>query len=363
MVQALRSMVRRLGRALARPNALARGCVGPRAARPNLQGVLILLAAFASSATAEPLKIRVGWISVPVSLAPVLFARPELARNQGKSYVLEPIRFTGSSIMLTALATGNLDIAELSFSSFGFALQNAGLDDIRIIADTIQDGARDHLSVAFMVRKEGPVAAIADLRGRVLATNVIGTGTDIGMRAMLRKAGLEDKRDYSVVEADYTTMKPMLLSGKAELIATTPVTVHDPGLLAGARTLFSQRDAFGTTQLLSEVARREFIAKNRAALVDYLEDYLRALRWYLDPANRKEAVEIISKFTRLPAARLEGWVLTKDDFYRDPDGRPNLAALQANLKLQKEQGFLNADIDVARYADLSLIEEAGGRLK
>ena len=217
--------------------------------------------------------------------------------------------------------------------------------------------------VAFMVRKDGPIKSIADLKGRVLATNVIGTGTDIGMRAMLRRAGLEDKRDYTVVEADYITMKPMLLQGKVELIPTTPVTVHDPELREAGHTLFFQRDAFGTTQLLAEVARSGFIDKNRAALVDYFEDYLRALRWYLAPANRKEAVEIISKFTRLPVARLEGWVLTKDDFYRDPSGRPNLVALQRNLALQKEHGFLNAEIEVAKYADLSLIEEAAGRLK
>ena len=328
-----------------------------------LAGCLLVILTLAPACTAEPLKIRVGWISVPVSLAPILFAKPEIAKSHGKSYVLEPIRFTGSSIMLTALATGNLDIAELSYSSFGFAIQNAGLTDIRILADTIQDGAADHLSVAFMVRKDGPIKSIADLKGRVLATNVIGTGTDIGMRAMLRRAGLEDKRDYTVVEADYITMKPMLLQGKVELIPTTPVTVHDPELREAGHTLFFQRDAFGTTQLLAEVARSGFIDKNRAALVDYFEDYLRALRWYLAPANRKEAVEIISKFTRLPVARLEGWVLTKDDFYRDPSGRPNLVALQRNLALQKEHGFLNAEIEVAKYADLSLIEEAAGRLK
>ena len=42
---------------------------------------------------------------------------------------------------------------------------------------------------------------------------------------------------------------------------------------------------------------------------------------------------------------------------------PNLAALQANIKLQKELGFLKTDIDVKTYSDLSLVEEAAKRLK
>ncbi len=42
---------------------------------------------------------------------------------------------------------------------------------------------------------------IEDLKGQSVSVNVIGAGIDIGMRAMLRKHGLEAQRDYNVVEA------------------------------------------------------------------------------------------------------------------------------------------------------------------
>jgi NitT/TauT family transport system substrate-binding protein len=42
---------------------------------------------------------------------------------------------------------------------------------------------------------------------------------------------------------------------------------------------------------------------------------------------------------------------------------PNLDALQANIKLQKELGFIKSDIDVKKYSDLSLVEEAAKRVK
>ena len=74
---------------------------------------------------AEPVKIRAGWVVAPASLIPVLFAKPGLARHQGKSYVLEPVYFSASPAQITAMSVGELEIAALGFSSFPFAVQNA----------------------------------------------------------------------------------------------------------------------------------------------------------------------------------------------------------------------------------------------
>ena len=56
------------------------------------------------------------------------------------------------------------------------------------------------------------------------------------------------------------------------------------------------------------------------------------------------------------------WAFTDRDQYRNPNGPPNLKALQANLRLQKQGGLLNEDIDVKKYSDLSMVEEAAKRL-
>ena len=74
-------------------------------------------------------------------------------------------------------------------------------------------------------------------------------------------------------------------------------------------------------------ARQSFIDKNRAALVDFMEDSLRIVRWYLDPANHKEVMEICARITKRPAEQFD-WVFTNKDNYRDPehDARPGRAA-------------------------------------
>jgi NitT/TauT family transport system substrate-binding protein len=56
------------------------------------------------------------------------------------------------------------------------------------------------------------------------------------------------------------------------------------------------------------------------------------------------------------------WVFTSRDHYRDPNGTPNLTALQNNLKQQKDVGFLKEYLDVKKYSDLSMVEEAAKRL-
>jgi NitT/TauT family transport system substrate-binding protein len=110
-------------------------------------------------------------------------------------------------------------------------------------------------------------------------------------------------------------------------------------------------------------ARRGYIAEHRAALVDFLEDYLRALRWITAPENQGDVVQLLAEATKLPPERFAGWVYTASDQYRDPAGLPDLAALQASLNIQYDLGFIKRPLDIAPYVDLSLIKEAGARFK
>src|SRR5690242_15483224 len=97
----------------------------------------------------------------------------------------------------------------------------------------------------------------------------------MAMRVMLGKHGLDPKKDVSIIEAAFPTMKAMLAQKKADLITSIPPFSLDPAMQELGRTLFNQRDSMGPTQLGMPVARHGFIEKNRAELVDYLEDLVR----------------------------------------------------------------------------------------
>lgn len=326
-------------------------------------GVLAALLAGFGGASADPLKIRVAWIVPASNIASILFAKPGVALHLGQSYVMEPVHFQGTPPMVTALAVDDLDVAVLGYSSLDLAVQNAGMDDLRIIADEFQDGVDDYFTNLFMVRADSPIHKVEDLKGKVLATNAGGSAVDIAMRTMLHKAGLEENRDYTVVEAGFGAMKAMLSDKKVDLVPAVVPFSQDAELRKNARVLFSEKDAMGPSELGFWVARQAFIQKNRAAVLDFLEDTLRATRWYLDPANHDEAVKIAADFSKAPPALFADWLFTKKDYYRDPNLIPNLSALQANVDLQRDLGFFTGRIDVRKYTDLSLVEEAAKRIK
>jgi NitT/TauT family transport system substrate-binding protein len=325
-----------------------------------LSGALIS----AASAQSGPLKIRVGWVATPASLTPILFAKDGIAKHNGKSYVLVPMYFGGSSTAITAVQAGELDIATLNFSTVALAVQNAGLRDLKVIADEIQDGTQGGFSLQFMVRKDSQIRTVADLKGKVLATIGRGSGAHIGMLATVKRAGLEESRDYTLIESPFPTMKALLKDRKVDLVAMTTGFAADPDLDTFARTLFTQRDGMGPSELSFWTARGEFISKNRGALVDFLEDVVRANRWYMDPANHKEAVAIVAAALKRPPEQYDSWIFTaKNDFYRAPDLIPNIEVLQKNIDLVRELGVIAAPFDVRPHVDLSPLQEAMARIK
>jgi sulfonate transport system substrate-binding protein len=334
-----------------------------RIPRIFVAALLVLPLAWGGAARAdEPVRIRLAWVVPVANLSSILFAKEGIAKHLGKSYQFEPIKFQGTPPMITALASGDLDIALLAFSTFGLAIENAGLTDLKIIADEAPDGVPGYYTMDFMVLNDSGIKTVADLKGKVIATNSAGSGVDIAARSMLAKAGLDDKKDLTMVETGFQNMKSMLLEKKIAFAPFVRPFSQDPELRAQAHTLFTLRDAMGITNLAMLVARTGFIAQHRAALVDFLEDYIRATRWYIDPKNHAEAVAIAANFSKLPPSAFEPWLFTKADSYRDPNAMPNLASVQSNVDTQLKVGFLKQPLDVGKHADLSMVEEAAKRL-
>jgi len=321
-----------------------------------------VLAGTVAAWATDPVKIRLSYVTPIGNWTQMLQEKKDLARNLGRSYQMEVTRFAGTPQIITALAVGALDIAVLAYPTLPIAIQNAGMDDLRVIADELQDGVLGYSTVEFMVLADSQIKRVEDLKGKVVATNAVGSAVDVSMRAMLRKHSLEDKRDYTTVEAPFPTMLAILAEKKADLIpAVLPVSL-DPELRKISRTLFTSRDAVGQSQFTMYAARKSFIDKNRAALVDFMEDWLRIARWYLDPANRKDVEEICARLTKQPAERF-AWVFNEKDVYRDRNLLPNLAALQRNIDLVRDLGLIKASLDVNKFADLSLVQDAAKRLQ
>ena len=329
---------------------------------------LMILLAVALAATPldavgaqAPVKIRAGWVSTPASLIPLLFLKPGVTGHNGNSYIFEPIYFSSSTLQITAISHGELDLAAFGYTSFPLAIENAGLSDLRIVADEIQDGAPGYYSTPYFVRKDSGIDKIEDIKGKVAVTNGLGSGVDIVMRAALRRHGLEVQRDYTMNEAPFPTHKEMLKEHKGDLVVGVLPFSYDREFNEIAKSLFTTGSSLGRIALSFWAVRQSFLDRNRAALVDLMEDYVTMLRWFHDPNNHDEAVGIVARFLRRPPALFADWLFTRKDFYRALDGKPDLKVVQESVDKVKELGFIKETLDVSKYADLTMVDEAAKR--
>jgi sulfonate transport system substrate-binding protein len=326
--------------------------------------LVLPLAGLARQAAAdEPVRVRIAWV-VPIgNWASIILEKKDVMKHYGQSYTIEPVRFQSTPTMISALAAGELEIADLAFSSFAIAVENAGMSDLRIIADETQDGANGYYSGEYFVLNDGPIKTVDDLKGKVLATVGAGSAIDIPVRALLRRHGLEDRRDYTVVEAPFPNLPAMLMDKKVDFVPSVPPFSRNPKLQQVAHPLFTVSDAMGgPTEFIIWAAHANFLQQHRAAMVDLMEDTVRAAHFFMDPKNHAETVAIAAKITKLSPEMLD-YVFSKEDDYHDPDMLPNLAWFQRAIDLQQEMGFLKTELVAKNYADLSIVKEAAARIK
>jgi len=322
--------------------------------------VLAALTAATGAASAEPLKIRIAWSSAPGQVQPLMQHMPkEVIPHWGKTYVVDAIFMQGSGPMLTGLAAKEVDFVDYSYQSFANGVVEAKLD-MRLVSDSLSDKPPYRTS-GYWYHPDSGIRSVDDLRGRTLAINARGSTNEAGLRKMMSDHGMADGKDYQIVEMRFDALLSALRSRRADLgFLVLPLDMIAER--EGFKRLFTMRDALGPAQTVVVGALAEFVAKNRAALVDYYEDDLRMRRWLYDPKNRTEMLEIVSKVTKRSAADL-AWSFTKDDNHRDPGGEIDAVLLQKNVDDLSRLGLIKGTFDVTKYLDLSIVREAAARLK
>jgi NitT/TauT family transport system substrate-binding protein len=324
----------------------------------------VIFAAAALCATnvdAEPLKIRIGWSTVPSHITPML---PEIPRSVykhwGKSYVVEPVFMQGTGTMLPSLAAEEAELVGYSYQTHASAVITGKLD-VRAVAGVL--GSKAPFSdEGFWVKTASNINKVEDLKGKTIAVNSRGSGVDTAQRMMLRRHGLADGKDYTVVEVRFAAMMATLDADKvhaAFLVLPFSLMAEKDARL---KKLFSTRQAMGPTETAVWGAKANVIAKHRAAFVDFFEDNIRARTWLYDPKNHDEVVRIVAKLAKQPEAAFKGWLFTERDTFRAKDAMIDVKLLQSNIDDLVKEGLLPPTIDVAKYTDLSMVEEANKRI-
>jgi NitT/TauT family transport system substrate-binding protein len=319
----------------------------------------------AGIAGADPVKIRADWNIVPGQFAPLIPTLPKYApdvyRHYGKSYVVEPLHMQGGGATLTALAVNETDLSTLSPQALVLGIVNAKLD-LRVIGQQMSSEVPGYLRTFFWVRGS-EIKTIEDLKGKTIGVSVRGSNVSSAAQMIMANHGFTEPRDYQLVEISFPSQLAALEARKIDVaVLVTPFHLSakkNPDL----KPIFSVGDAFGPVETLMWMAKADFVVKNRAALVDLLEDNMRMRRWMVDPKTRMDAVRQLADTSKLPVEQFAEWVYTRGDYYYDPQARVDVERLQKNVETMKAAGIVPSAITVAPYVDMSLVKEAAARLE
>ena len=313
----------------------------------------ILAACFSAHAAAQsaPL-IRLGRGFAAEENLWLMSARPDLTPNQGKRYELKQILFQANPERFQAFLAGEIDAGTAPGLAVIFA-HAQGLD-MKIVASVSQEAAgKQWFSTTYMVKDDGPIKSVKDLKGGTIAIVGIKTATDLWARAGLINAGLVPDRDTKVVPMSFPAIGDAVRTGKVSAGTFVEPFYSAEVAKGGLRKLFTARDAVGYDHELLDIWFGEkFLKAHPDAVRAFLADYVAVTKYYL--ANTEQAKRDLHKagFVRTP---LEIY-LKNADWKRDPAGRVDVESLRklSAFMLDKLQ-WLEKPVNVQSMVDLSYL--------
>lgn len=318
------------------------------------------------TAQAEPVTIRyaTGGGIGPNEMETIIFLdymKENVLRHYNREYTIQMVFTRGTPEAAALLAAGQADLATLSCSAFATTIVKGAVPGgLKIISDNYQDGHPGHASNTFFVLKDSPIKTVTDLRGKRIGINAFGSAVDLVLRVVLKKAGLDPRRDVQIVEITFPNMAVAIREKRVDcgVLVIPFLAVEAPK--GDLRAVFNGGDAFGPSSVIFQVATANFARSNPAVLRAFLDDYVRGLKWFYDPSNRERAVDIVSAFTKSPKDILNSYFTTDKDYYRDVNGCVTAPLIQKPIDAMVDEKLVESRVDVTQYLDLSFLPNPCG---
>ena len=314
-----------------------------------LSAVLLALSIQAFAQT--PPLIRLGRGFAAEEQVWLMSARPDLAPNQGKRYQLKQMLFQANPERFQAFLAGELDAGTAPGLAVIFA-RAQGMD-MKIVANVCLEAGGQYFATTYMVKDDGPIKSVKDLKGGTIGVVGIKTATDLWARAGLINAGLVPDKDTKVVPMAFPVIGDAVRTGKVSAGTFVEPFYSMEMSKGGLRKLFTAVEAVGYEhELLDIFFGEKFLKSNPDAVRAFLADYVAVTKYYL--ANMAQAKTDLHKagFVRTPLPVY----LKTSDWKRDPDARVDVESLKklSAFMLEKLQ-WLDKPVNVDSMVDQSFL--------
>lgn len=322
-------------------NVIAMGLRQAGATLPMLAATLLLSATTPESAVAETMITLIGTGPASANDWPLL-----IARRKGYFKDLDiSVDYIGASS--TAAAIQQIAAGSGQIATGGLTDPMRAIDQGAKVAI-----ARLHQQVPpYTLWGKPALKSFADLRGKLVMVGGAKDITRIYLDRMAEPNKLK-KGDYDLVYAGTTPARFAALQSGAVDAAILLPPVAFRAEAAGFSMLGRLSDYVKDLPFTGYAMNIEWAKANKPAALAFLKAYQRGLDWFLQDANKAEAVDILAEETKLARADSEATY----DYYRSidifsHDGVVTPQSLASLVKALAEDNDLQGTADPARFID------------
>jgi len=307
-----------------------------------------------AGAQGQPLaKVRV--VHVPVLIFAPLYVAIERGYFAQQGIDVELIGTPGGLSSFAVLASGR---AEVVIGGLGASLFNAaarGLD-FKVVGPVHME--KPPVSTPLVVSKKaydnGEIRSVADLRGKKVSVNVIGSATEFWLHSALLRGGLTID-DVQVVAVNFPEVPAALANGAiaAGLLGEPLATLAE----GQGQIVRLSEDFVNGVQVTAVYYSGDFIRRSPKLAAGFMIAWLQASRdLYGDGYRRDDIARIVEKYTGVPAAVVKK---ARPPFH-EPDGKMNFNDFKRLQDFFRKRGELTYGkaLEPSAYIDTSFVRQA-----
>jgi NitT/TauT family transport system substrate-binding protein len=306
-------------------------------------GMLVAALAFSAWAQApETPKLRVS--TIPIAGMTPLYTANKLGYFKDAGLEVAIDFAAGGAQSLPLVMQGTLQLSNGPIVSVALAHQQGS--DLRLIGPTLDDKRATPGQTASVVKADGPIKSVADLKGKRIGVNTINSVNWMYDRAFLRKHGL-DPSQVTYVEIPFPSMIDALARGSVDAV-NVPQPFHRIAVNSGQGRVLGY--PFVEVQPGLHIAAYGASAKWLVANPNTVRAFSRAMRRSVEflRANPDEAKNLIAEFTKSKRELVEQ--IPIDDWSTEI----SLDDVARTLKVMQQEGLLKKPIEAK-----TLVHEVG----
>jgi NitT/TauT family transport system substrate-binding protein len=313
---------------------------------------VIAFMAFGADTASAATKLSFGQVSPTATMWPGIVATKKgfFAANGVEMDTVS----IGVSPGMQAVAAGSLNIMHNTCNAvISFIAMGGGGVHLSLVSMGIHPGV--------VVAKKG-LAGAAELKGKVVGTSSIKSGSTILLRRLLKARGLAAS-DYDLVAGQ----------GSAQIFSGLQAGALDAVWLVPPQSLTAVKAGYPVIGTFKEVAPKfpfvcfatndNWLKTNTAAARGFAKAWLAAVAWLYDPSNRAEAEKLLAEELKLApdiaAASYDALIANSSDTF-PRNGKVDLEVLEAMIDVMVEGEELPAKPqgDIRRFLDDTMLAGA-----